>query len=66
MKLDVVEEGVWLIVRGIEILGGGWSGFIEERLFRGIEVDLVVLFSELVLSLFFVDGIVGWGIWCFC
>lgn len=65
VNFDDVEVVDWFIDGGIGILGGGWSGFIEDRLFRCIVVDIVELVSELVLSLFLVDGIVGWVIWCF-
>ena len=66
VKPDVVEAGAWLTVRGTETPGGGWSGSTEERSFRGTEVDPAELLSELVPSLSFVDGTVGWGTWCFC
>lgn len=66
VKPDVVEEGAWFTVTGTDTPGGGLRGSTEERSFRGTEVDPAELLSELVPSLSFVDGTVGWGTWCFC
>lgn len=66
VKPDDVELVAWFIVRGTDTPGGGWSGSTEDRSFLGTLVDMAELLSELVPSLSFVDGTVGWVTWCFC
>lgn len=60
VNLDDEILEVWFMWCGIDILGGGWRGFIDDNLFFCIFVGIIeVLFRELVFSLFFVEDIIG-------
>lgn len=62
VNLDDEILEVWFMWCGIDILGGGWRGFIDDNLFFCIFVGIIEVLLKEVLFLLMMGNLFGCGL----